>query len=93
MWSIGIVLYAALSGTLPYDEIGSQRAEELVRDKKYLFGNPRWKKISNDAKNLIADKLLITQAASRMTSSVSFLGKKMTLSFQYYSFSIGCNLS
>jgi hypothetical protein len=57
MWSVGIVLYAALSGTLPYDEIGSQRAEEIVRDKNNLFGTARWGKVSKDAKDLISNKL------------------------------------
>jgi len=70
MWSVGIVLYAALSGTLPYDEIGSQRAEEIVSDKNKLFGNARWEKVSHDAKDLIANKLLVIQTASRITSSV-----------------------
>jgi hypothetical protein len=71
MWSVGIVLYAALSGTLPYDEKGSQRAEEIVSDKSNLFGNAHWEKISKDAKDLIADKLLVVQPSSRITSSVS----------------------
>ncbi len=71
MWSVGIVLYAALSGTLPYDEKGSQRAEEIVRNKENLFGNPPWNNVSKEAKDLIADKLLAIQAASRITSNVS----------------------
>ncbi len=70
MWSVGIVLYAALSGTLPYDEKGSQRAEEIVSDKSNLFGNVQWERVSKDAKDLIADKLLVVQPTSRITSSV-----------------------
>jgi serine/threonine protein kinase len=70
MWSVGIVLYAALSGTLPYDEKGSQRAEEIVSDKSNLFGNVQWERVSKDAKDLIADKLLVVQPTLRITSSV-----------------------
>ncbi len=71
MWSVGIVLYAALSGTLPYDEKGSQRAEEIVRDKENLFCNSPWPDVSKEAKDLIADKLLAIQTTSRITSNVS----------------------
>jgi hypothetical protein len=71
MWSVGIVLYAALSGTLPYDEKGSQRAEQIVRDKKNLFGNPRWEEVSRDAKNLISNKLLVIQPTSRIKANVN----------------------
>jgi hypothetical protein len=72
MWSVGIVLYAALSGTLPYDEKGSQRAEEIVRDKENLFSNSPWNDVSKEAKDLIADKLLAIQTTSRITSNVSY---------------------
>ena len=71
MWSVGIVLYAGLSGTLPYDEKGSQRAEEIVHDRRNLFAGSRWKKISKEAKDLIVEKLLVIQTASRVTSNVS----------------------
>ena len=71
MWSVGIVLYAALSGTLPYDEKGSQRAEEIVQDKENLFGTRRWNDVSREAKNLIADKLLAIQTVVRVSSNVS----------------------
>jgi hypothetical protein len=71
MWSAGIVLYAALSGTLPYDEKGSQRAEEIVRDKKKLYGSPVWSKVSREAIDLISNKLLVIQPNSRIKPNVS----------------------
>ncbi|CAF3375436.1 unnamed protein product [Rotaria socialis] len=69
MWSVGIVLYAALSGTLPYDEKDVHRAEEIVRNRKLLFSQPRWKDITDEAIDLISNKLLIVQANTRIRST------------------------
>lgn len=71
MWSVGVVLYAALSGTLPYDEKGFHRAEEVVRNPEQLFGNPQWRSVSKEAKDLIGNKLLVIQTTSRLNASVS----------------------
>lgn len=71
MWSVGIVLYAALSGTLPYDEKDSQHAEQIVSDKKKLYADARWKQVSKDAIELISNGLLVTQLKSRITPTVS----------------------
>ena len=71
MWSAGIVLFAALSGSLPYDEKSYSRAQEIVQDKKILFGNPRWRNVSKEAIDLISNKLLVIQVDARAKSSVS----------------------
>ena len=70
MWSIGIVLYAALSGTLPYAENDVQNAAEKVQDKEHLFSDTVWRNVSAEAKDLISEKLLVVQPASRIPSTV-----------------------
>lgn len=77
MWSVGMVMYASLSGQLPYDEVGSRRAEEYVQNHETLFASDRWRDISSNARDLIANKLLVISSSSRITSNVSsmILGK------------------
>lgn len=70
MWSIGIVLYAALSGTLPYAENDVPNAAEKVQDKEHLFSDTVWRNVSAEAKDLISEKLLVVQPASRIPSTV-----------------------
>ena len=71
MWSVGIVLYAALSGTLPYDEKDVPRAEEIVRNKKLMYSNQRWRDVTDEAIDLISNKLLVIQPLTRIRSTVS----------------------
>ncbi|CAF2511318.1 unnamed protein product [Rotaria sp. Silwood2] len=65
MWSVGIVLYAALSGTLPFEEKDCLRAEEIFRDKGTIFTGQRWGKVSKDVLDLISNHLLVVQPTSR----------------------------
>ncbi|CAF1090402.1 unnamed protein product [Adineta ricciae] len=69
MWSVGIVLYAALSGTLPYDEKDVPRAEEIVRNKKLMYSNQRWRDVTDEAIDLISNKLLVVQPLTRIRST------------------------
>lgn len=71
MWSIGVVLYASLSGTLPYSENDIQHIEEIVSNHEQLFSGPRWSQVSREAKDLIANKLLVVPANSRNRPNVS----------------------
>ena len=70
MWSVGIVLYAALSGTLPYDEKDVHRAEEIVRNKQLMYSHSRWRDITDEAIDLISNKLLVVQPLTRIRSTV-----------------------
>lgn len=72
MWSVGIVLYAALSGMLPYDEKDVHRAEEIVQNKAELYSQPRWRDVSPEAIDLISNKFLVVQPVSRIRATVNF---------------------
>ena len=71
MWSVGIVTYAGLSGTLPYDEKDVHRAEEIVRNKNLMYSHRRWRDVSPEAIDLISNKFLVVQPISRIRATVS----------------------
>ena len=78
MWSVGVVLYAALSGTLPYTEHEIQRIEEIVGNQDQLFGDARWREVSRDAIDLIVNNLLVVSADSRNRPNVKKSKKTKT---------------
>ena len=71
MWSVGVVSYAALSGTLPFAEDDLQRAADFVRNRDSLFPDSHWQHVSDVAKDLIGNKLLVIEPAARMRPNVS----------------------
>lgn len=59
VWSLGVVLFTCLSGTLPFaNEYGSP-ATEQIKNGRYKFISPNWKKVSEMAKKFVCQILTI----------------------------------
>ena len=57
IWSAGVILYALLSGTFPFDGNTDKEIYKSILRKKYDFKKEIWDNISNDAKDLISHML------------------------------------
>lgn len=67
MWSLGVVLFATLSGFLPFDEDYKSTQGSLL-EFEVEFDDEVWKEISYEAKDLIV-ALLTKNPDNRLTSS------------------------
>jgi hypothetical protein len=43
----GVVLFALLSGVLPFQEKNESRLQQAVMAGRYSFGNPAWSEVSS----------------------------------------------
>lgn len=64
VWSLGVVLFTCLSGTLPFaNEYGSP-ATEQIKNGRFKFISSNWNKVSEVAKQLVCD-ILTTDVEKR----------------------------
>lgn len=57
MWSFGCIIYALLSGSLPFDHESQKETVRMTIHDQLLFDLPVWAKVSFQAKDLISGLL------------------------------------
>lgn len=58
IWSTGVILYVLLSGDPPFNGPSDDVIYSKIRKMKFEFPSHKWKKISNEAKDLILHMLV-----------------------------------
>jgi len=67
MWSVGVILYILLGGYPPFIDDNQRKLFRKIRKGQYEFHEEYWGTVSDDAKNLISN-LLVVNIDKRMTA-------------------------
>uniref|UniRef100_A0A6B2LDK6 Protein kinase domain-containing protein n=1 Tax=Arcella intermedia TaxID=1963864 RepID=A0A6B2LDK6_9EUKA len=72
MWSVGSILYLMLSGEPPFCYPGTKEHQiyDFIKKADYMFDSPLWDDISQEAKDLIS-QLLVVDSNQRLSSTQS----------------------
>ena len=66
LWSYGCIIYALLSGSLPFDHESQKETIKMTLENKLEFDLPCWSNISDSCKELLT-KLLTKDPKKRIT--------------------------
>jgi serine/threonine protein kinase len=66
LWSFGCIMYALLSGSLPFDHESQKQTIKMTLENKLEFDLPCWENISVDCKDII-NRLLDKDPNTRIT--------------------------
>ena len=68
IWSIGVITYILLAGFPPFTGDGPGEILRQVKNKAVDFSDMEWDSISEDAKSLIRDRMLVRDPKARITA-------------------------
>ena len=64
VWSLGVIFYVLMSGTLPYEGPTQKDTAQMIVDEPLNYRSPKWKYLSKEAQNL-ATRMLQKDAKMR----------------------------
>jgi serine/threonine protein kinase len=74
MWSVGVIIFVLLCGYPPFADENQNALFEKVRCGEYAFHDSEWKHVSDDAKELIRN-LLVVDPCRRWTARQALRSK------------------
>ncbi|CAF1368652.1 unnamed protein product [Adineta steineri] len=78
LWAVGIVLYACLSGCIPFDPNEIDKAEHLVNNFVSMYPYKEWKHISDNAISFLSKNLLVADPTQRTKAEKNLSNKWFT---------------